>query len=119
MPYALPPAPTTTPPAAVALAWQRSTVLPEIIAETERSGWPHYPSTPERLAVARFILSVAVPEGRAGRVLCRFGATMGRGYCGVQYGTRRARRSFRVNWRAWEDGSVRGTIAPRATRTTD
>lgn len=111
MPYALPPAPP-----AVVVEWSRATVLPEIVAETERSGWPHYPSTPERVAVARFILSVTVPAGRRGAVLCRFGATMGRGYCGVQYGTGRARRAFRVNWRAWEDGSVRGTIAPRATR---
>lgn len=91
---------------AVAPLASASPILPSIVRETGAHGWPHRPTTAETTEVAQFVLRT---EGPFGRVMCHFGAHMGRGYCGFVRGKDR----HRVNFQTWEDGSIRTTEATR------
>jgi hypothetical protein len=78
--------------------------IPAIVRATADHGWPHTPTLPERIAVARLMLATYAPRG--GSDVCRFRTPFGRGWCSVTRATPAGTPTFRVSWRAWEDGSA-------------
>lgn len=79
--------------------------IPEVAAETARSGWPHTPTMREKHALTRAVMIRTLRT--AGTVTCRFRArTMARGTCDIVRpvpGKTTAR--YRVVWRVWADGT--------------
>lgn len=88
-----------------------------IVNDTAQYGWPHTTTRPEMIAVTDLALWYGVKLGNRRErvsVACYFGQTIARAHCGIAfYKGKRRTAAFRVNFRAWEDGSYRFTRKAR------
>ena len=83
--------------------------ITSVLAETQRSGWPHVPTGSERLDVATIALYATTPANVRASNFCRFGVYLGKVRCTTKIG--KARKTWTV--RVFKDGSYRITHAPR------
>ena len=71
-----------------------------VVRETAAHGWPHAITQAEAAGVTRKVF--AAQHLTAGGGLCHFGASVGRGWCGI---VPSRGMPYRVNFRVFEDGS--------------